>query len=307
MYDRMLVPLDGSELAEEVSPYIAELAAKMGVSVALLFVCTHSACEFKPAHQAYIEEAARDIEREARRIQDSPGPPGKDIRITAEVVEGNPADEILRYADEHGSDLIAIATHGRSGIKRWVMGSVAQKVLGAAKCPVYLIRPRSEGKGSQTPWTTATIIVPLDGSELAESVVPFVTDLASGTKAKVLLLQVVPDTYEVHTRGGRAARVKYTSGHMKEVIAQSQEYLEGVARILALGLPDDKVATEVRPGQAAEAIIEAAQSAPGTIVAMSTHGRSGLSRWAYGSIADKVLNGTSTPVLLVKCPGACEV
>ena len=308
MYNRMLIPLDGSELAEEALPYAEEVAGKLGLEVVLFYVCTQHDCEFTPMHQSYVEQVAEAFGRQARKIQqkaDSQSP-GRGVRVRGELVVGDPAEEILCYSDANDIDLIVIATHGHSGIKRWVVGSVAEKVLHSAKVPIYLVRPQVyERTADHEEWSTKTIIVPLDGSELAESVIPYVKDLASKMQADVVLLQVLPETHEVHTSGGRTAHVQYTKGHMKEAMKTSRAYLQKVSE--GLGLPADRLRVEVRTGSTPDEIIKFAGEMPGGLVAMSTHGRSGLGRWAYGSIADKVLHGADTPVLLVRCPGACQI
>ncbi len=141
MFKRMLVPLDGSDLAEVVFTYAKELAGRLDIEVISLYVGTPARREFVPMHQAYIERAAEIIRHQAQEIQEKTGikPGSKPIKSRGEIAEGYPAEEILRYADENNVDLLLMATHGRSGLKRWVLGNVADKVLRASKVPVLLV------------------------------------------------------------------------------------------------------------------------------------------------------------------------
>ena len=142
MYRRILVPLDGSELAEVVFTYAKELAGRLDVEVLLLHVATPEEREFIPMHRSYIEHAADIVRRELQEVQErtgiKPGAKPKPVEARGELAIGYPAEEILRYAEESNVDLILMATHGRSGLKRWSMGSVADKVLRASKVPVWL-------------------------------------------------------------------------------------------------------------------------------------------------------------------------
>ncbi|MDZ4230451.1 MAG: universal stress protein, partial [Dehalococcoidales bacterium] len=180
MYKRMLVPLDGSELAEDVFTYAKELAPKLNIDIILLNVCPPETNEFIPMHQAYIDHAAEVLKRQLPKTPKSKEeePAGKRIKMSGELAVGYPAEEIIRYAEENKIDLILMATHGRSGLKRWTLGSVADKVLRASKIPVLLIHPRVPDEIIYDKWPKQTLLVPLDGSELAESVLPHVETLA---------------------------------------------------------------------------------------------------------------------------------
>ena len=195
MYKRMLVPLDGSELAEVVFNYAKEFAGRLDLEVVLLYVSTPAEEEFLPMHRAYIEHAADIVRRQSQEVQEKTDiqPGSKAVEARGELVVGHPAEEILRYADENTIDLILMATHGRSGIRRWAMGSVADKVLRASKVPVLLVRAGIPDEIVYDKWPRRTILAPLDGSELAESVLPHVEALAKqrGTElVDVVLLRV---------------------------------------------------------------------------------------------------------------------
>ena len=195
MFQRMLVLLDGSELAEVVFPYAKELAARLELDVILLNVCSPVLRDFAPMQQAYIQGAADTVRRQTREVQKSLGTEAesKRVKIRGELVVGYHADEILRFVEENAVDLILMASHGRSGIKRWSLGGVADKVLRAAKVPVWLVRAGIEDETPYDQWYTKTILVPLDGSEKAESALPYAETLAkqkSTEPINVTLLRV---------------------------------------------------------------------------------------------------------------------
>jgi nucleotide-binding universal stress UspA family protein len=179
-------------------------------------------------------------------------------------------------------DLIMMATHGRSGISRWAMGSVADKVLRRSSVPVWLIQAAKPESAAADTWPKMTMLVPLDGSKLAESVLPHVEALAKqrGAKPEVVLVRAFEP---LSTGPGREA---------------PQQYLSGIEqRLSAAGLT---VRSEVLEGDPAKEIVDYANEKPINLVVMATHGRSGIGRWAYGSVADKVLRRASRPVFLVR-------
>jgi nucleotide-binding universal stress UspA family protein len=318
MYQRMLVPLDGSELSEAVFPYAKELAGRLGMDVILLHVHSPEESGTIPLHRAYIEHKAVLVKRESQEVQDKVGgrAGGREIKVWGELAVGYPAEEILRFAAEKDTDLILMATHGRSGIKRWVMGSVADKVLRASRVPVWLVRAGIPEGIVYDKWPKRTILVPLDGSELAEAVLPHVEALAKQQSAElveVVLLRVCEaggasgyyppsarfetPTGAVHVMPRDFARA--TAAKQKML---AKQYLTGIAKQLRdAGL---KVRTEVCVGDPAGEIIAYTSSSPFNLIVMATHARSGLSRWAYGSVATKVLQGVSSPMFLVRTSGS---
>ncbi len=314
MYHRMLVPLDGSELSEVVFPYAKELAGRLGLDVILLHVHSPEEDMTVPLHRAYIEHKAELIKHKSQEVQEKvgSGSAGGAVKVWGELAVGHPAEEILRFADEKDIDLILMATHGRSGIRRWVMGSVADKVLRAAKVPVWLVRAGIPEGIVYDKWPQRTILVPLDGSELAEAVLPHVEALAKQRGAElveVVLLRVCEaggasgyyppsarfetPTGAVHVMPRDFARAQAAKQKML-----AKQYLTGVGkRLKAAGL---RVRSEVRGGDPANEIIDYASNSPFNLIVMATHARSGFSRWAYGSVTTKVLQGVSSPMFLVR-------
>jgi len=308
MYRRMLVPLDGSELAEVVFTYAKELAGRLDMDIILLHVSTPSAKGFMPMQRAYIKRAAEIVKRQAREVQQSTGiePASKPVKVRGELAEGYPADEILRYAEENEVDLILMATRGHSGLKRWSLGSVAGKVLSASKVPIWLIRADIPEETPYDKWPSKTLLVPLDGSELAESVLPHVELLAKqrGTEpVDVVLLRVSETPTTPSYYGPELSGVSLNWGEymQREEIRRKQvakEYLAKVEKRLKDG--NISVRSEVLGGRANDEIVDYANKHPFSIIFMATHGRSGLSRLVYGSVAANLLHGVSSPIFMVK-------
>ncbi|MFC2010852.1 universal stress protein [Chloroflexota bacterium] len=304
----MLIPLDGSELAEVVFTYAQELAGRLDLDVILLLVVSPALREFIPMHRAYIQQATETIRHQVEEVQKRSGiqPGGKAIKVRGELTEGYPAEEILRYIDEDAADLIIIATHGRSGIKRWTMGNVADKVLRASKVPVLLVRAGVPDETVYDKWPKISLLVPLDGSEMAESVLPHIETLAKQRgpePVNVTLLRTceqptIPSYYSPELSGVPLDWGKYMNQEIVMGKQVANEYLAGVEkRLKDIGII---VRSEVLVGKADDVIVDYANSNPFNLIVMATHGRSGLSRLVYGSVAANLIHGVSIPILLIK-------
>ncbi len=308
MYQRMLVPLDGSKPAEVVFPYVKELAGRLDLEVILLLVTHPAVRDFVPMQRAYIEQVAKTVRRQSREVQTRIGiqPGGKRIRVRGELAEGYPAEEILRYAEKNTVDLILIAAYGRSGARRWAIGSVADKVLRASKVPVLLVRAGTPDETPYDQWPRKTILVLLDGSELAESVLPHAEALAKQRDTElidVVLLRVceplVTPAYSMAEFGeptfSWGAFMQQDMAKNKEV---TKEYLAGAEK--RFKDIDVRVQSKVLVGRAADEIVDYVNKNPFNLIVMATHGRSGLRRWVYGSVADNVLQAVTSPILVVR-------
>ncbi len=295
MFKRILVPLDGSELAEIALPYAEDLAGAFGAEIVLLHVLESDDSEYKRMHESYLQEAAERVTDSVRKR--AAGDQAGAVRVEAVIAEGHPAEQIIDRADDESVDLIAMATHGRSGVRRWVMGSVADKVVSATQAPVTLVKAKAEGtERRETPY--GSLLVPLDGSPEAETVLSYVEALGTRMGSRVVLLSVVPGVSAVYAFPGETVQFPYTEADVQIMKTDAETYLASVAeRLEEKGLrPESRVVA----GDTAEEIILTAERAHADLVAMSTHGRSGVSRWAFGSVADKVLRGVDSPLFLVR-------
>jgi len=301
MYKKMLVPLDGSELAEAALPYAKELAERLNLDLTLLNICEPHKSESRVMCQAYIEHAVLKIRGQSKGTPIKTGV--KPINVEGQVISGNPAEEIINYANKNNIDLILIAAHDRSEFKRWIMGSVADKVLRTSRVPIWLVRAAIPEGIVHDDWFKRTMLVLLDGSSLAEKVLPHVETIAKqrgAEQTKVVLLRVFEEpsinadypqaimnlTWEEHVRRIRE--------HFKN---EAEQYLMGVQeRLIAKGL---NVSSEVHLGNPVDKIIDYTNKIHPNLIVMASHG-SGISRWEYGNIADKILHGVSSPILLVR-------
>lgn len=307
MYKRMLIPLDGSEVAEVVFPYVEYLAGRLGFGVVFLHISSPALKEYQPMIKAYMDHAADVVRAGAIRLQQSyPDAPVRPVPVQVNMVHGYPADEILRYSEEERADLVVLASHGRSGRKQWALGSVADKVLRSSRIPVFLVPFGAGGRPDGGEWSARTMIVPLDGSELAETVLPHVEALAGqGGKEgmEVVLVRACeppaiptyysPELSQIPLHWGEYAEQE--TAQCKKVAA---EYLVGVEKNLRdAGM---NVRSEVLVGKASDEIVDYASKTPDALIVMATHGRSGLSRLVYGSVALNILVGVTNPIFLIK-------
>jgi len=304
MYRKLLVPLDSSKLAEAVLPYAEELASRLKAEITLLQVLpvsyhvyaaldTTTQVPYTLKEMEPLKKSAQDyLDKTSKRITD------KGIATNKKVIISNAtADEIVGYVDKERIDLIIMASHGRTGIGRWVMGSVTDKVVRASKQPIVIIRVKDGHPDVREKTLLNKILVPLDGSKGSEIVLPYIEELASKLQAEVTILHVlVPDYVQ-----GETANYKY----LEELRKSSRDYIEKVStRLKEKGLNSKSELREVITDHEAEAIIKYADEIEVDLVAMATHGRSGISRWAFGSVASKVLHEGNTPILMVREGGA---
>jgi len=288
---KILVPLDGSEAAEAVLPYVERIATAAHARV-LLLAAVDRPRDWGEDTGGDLKGERHEAESYLRRLQARlASATGNDVEI--DVVASPPAEAILTAAEKQEPDLIAMTTHGRSGIARWVMGSVAAKLLHATHTPMLVVRPPAEGKQGDASALTK-ILVPLDGSELSASVLPFAADLAKSLGASIVLFHAVFEP--VMTYPG--AEAVFDPGVFKGMEAGAHEFLASTASDLAAkGVKSDPV---VVIGNATDGIVWAAERASAGLIAMSTHGRSGIGRAVLGSVADAVVRRTSLPVIVVR-------
>ncbi|MDD5189597.1 MAG: universal stress protein [Dehalococcoidales bacterium] len=306
MYKKMLVLLDGSQLAEIVFPYVTEVAGRLGIDVTLLHVYAPGSREFAPMYKAYIDRSADALQNRARQVQNNTGKPiAKAVEVRGEIKMGYHADEILRYVDDNNVDMVMMASHGRSGGTRWSMGSVADKILRASKVPVWLVHAGDEKALPYDKWPTRTLLVPLSGTDVSATVLPHALTLAkqSGAVAQVVLLQIIeppvtPSYYSPEITGVPFNWGQFVEQEITRGKKNATEYLAGIEKqFKEAGIPATSI---VGTGTPAEEIINFATKNPYTIIVMATHGRSGFRRLVYGSVAESVLFGTVNPIVLVK-------
>jgi len=291
MYERILVPLDGSSKAEIVFPYVEDIAAKLGSRIMLVSV-SDSAGDVESLHRYYLERVKELVQTQ---INNRSAPDAS--KVETEALTGSPAERILSYAEKSDASLIVMASHGSSDSGPWLLGSIAAKVLRASARPQLLIRAAANPHGSARAGIIKRILVPLDGSHIGEAAVPYTEVLASALGAELVLYYVL-EPPALWTTYGAGAPVNLPRDFFLGAKAAAVSYVEVVRKRLAdKGLA---VRGEVREGRPADMIINYAQSNSIDLIAMSNHGRSGIGRWVFGSVTDKVLHSGETAVLVIR-------
>ncbi len=190
MYKRVLVPLDGSELAEQVLPFAVLVAKALSSQMVLLRIFESVPEQWAdPAHGRYLDQLTSSFRNQAVEYLEGIAAPLRQdgLTVTCSAHEGNPADLIINEASREPDSLIAMSTHGTSGINRWVMGSVTDKVLHAVNAPLLIVRSKAGSPKAKI--ELSTIIVPLDGSALSEQVLPHAVSLSKALGSAVTLLR----------------------------------------------------------------------------------------------------------------------
>jgi nucleotide-binding universal stress UspA family protein len=299
MYTKMLITLDGSKTAEQVLPYARFLTSRFKKPAELITIVDIAEMmanvSAEKAVQVYemVQEGVRSGEAYLKQIAQS----FHDARVNCTVEKGRAAEVIIDAGETDTGMLITMATHGHSGLHRWLLGSVAEKVLRATANPVLLIRAKENGK-SEGEASLKSLIVPLDGSELAESVLPLAAGLASKLDLDVILFRGYNTPYSVYGYGYGyfAIDVDKVTAEMKK---DAHVYLEKkAAELKNLGI--GKIACITREGNSADDIIKVARETPNSLIVMCGHGRSGVRRWVLGSVTETVVRHADNPVLVLR-------
>jgi len=305
MYRKVMIPLDGSSFAEHALPLARTIARACDAELHLVVVVP-------PLAEAYTEGVffgTADLEAEVvarqkaylARVRQQLD----EMKVSTAVLEGEVAGCLCSHAAAEGADLVVMATHGRGPLARFWLGSVADEVIRHAPLPVLLVHPEEGPVNLAAAPPPLRVLVPLDGTELAERILePAIALGEMMPGAEFILFQVVkpvvpildlPDGPEADAE---AHHILKEVGLMQEQLFRTAEtYLRDVAeRLLARGLHTKiRVTVDDNPE---EAILHEAETDSASLIALETHGRSGLARFFLGSVADKVVRGAHIPVLV---------
>jgi nucleotide-binding universal stress UspA family protein len=299
MFKQMLIPLDGSKTAEKVLPYARLLGGKLNLPVELMTVVdiAEMAAHVSADKARYIPTLIEDTIRRSKLYVEQIAHSFAGISVKCTVEKGKPEDVIIEKAAADKNTLIAMATHGRSGLNRWLLGSVAEKVLRGGNNPILLVRAYEKAK-SEGEATLNSVIVPLDGSELAESVLPTIVELAKKLNLGLLLIRAFNIPASMYAGGAGYYAIDYEEAR-KQIKTEAHAYLEKKAEELRRqGL--EKVSFVSPEGYSADEIIALGQQTPDSLIAMCTHGRSGVTRWVLGSVTENVVRHSGDPVLVIR-------
>lgn len=285
----IIVPLDGSTLSEEALGLARQLATTLGGTLELVHVV-----EPVPLLDLLVSDRYDEAERYLARVAE--GVAGV-VPVRIRVLDGDPVTELLRCAHQAPDAVIVMSTHGRGGLPRLLLGSVADKVVRGASVPVVVVRRAAE-VASDHP---RRLLVPLDGSALAEATLPLAARLGQEGAAIALVRVVAPQLPWSASRldGGDAfaADPDTLDRLMEQARQDALADLQEVARDLrGRGL---SVTWEVRFGRPSDEIVRAAETIGADLILMATHGAGGPRRWAFGSVTDEVLRRSDVAVLVI--------
>jgi nucleotide-binding universal stress UspA family protein len=287
----ILLPLDGSDVAEGAVPYAVALSEKLGRPLVLLSVLEGDEAGLAntlPDVWLDLSRGAQEhFEKYLDKIRTQTG-------VNADVIvrTGNPSEQIQAAADEVGASVIVIATHGRSGIGRWLYGSTASRLLRSSKTPVMAVGPNAlAAKRSKV--EIKHIMVPLDGSELSEAALPLAVELASKAGGELSLVRAVQWAVQSYPYTLPDAYVPQLDDELEK---GAKEYLR---KREADAAKTAKVAAFVVRGPVADGLMDFAEQKKVDLIVMTTNARGGIARAALGSVADRLLQA-STPVLLLR-------
>ena len=301
MYRSVMLPLDGSPFGEHALQLATAIAQRFNARLDLVHV--HNPSEEVVAWEPVTPYRYENVERSEREwdsdelVHDEQYLTTKAEAITGcvttcKVVKGDVVHSLRREIRDRNPDLVVMATHGRSGFSRAWLGSVADELVRSVHTPILLVRSSEE---NLPPTKFDHVLIPLDGSMLSESIVPHAIKLAELVAKKFTLLRVVPPVWTAPEVMSEPDTI--SEGALTDRMRTAHDYLETVARLMqSEGV---EVNTEVVVGTAAAAtILDYSRRRGADVVAMATHGRGGLQRLILGSVADKVIRGASTPILL---------
>lgn len=290
MYDHILVPTDGSDHADRAADHAVLLAEAFDATVHLLTVVDIEAAggpfSAGGVDDAYVEQRTAD---DRKALTEQKAALGETVRVETKVVTGTPAEGILDYVRETEIDLVVMGTHGRSGLRRYLTGSVAERVLRLSPVPVVTVR---ETEASAVGSGYGDILVPTDGSERADAAVEHALAVADAFGSTVHAVSII-NVGDIAT-GGEVS-----------VPPEFLEELENAARAATEAVASEAAAagvtalTRVQTGRPKHDLLEYVADHDIDLVVMGTHGRTGLDRVLLGSTAEALVRRAEVPVLTV--------
>ncbi len=292
MYDDILIPTDGSEGVKPAIEHGLDVANTYDATIHALHVI-----DLTDIQEELLPDIPDEWKREGDIATQQIADQARDLNldVITDVSRGTPYEVILNYVDDHDIDFISMGTHGRSGLKKFLLGSVTERVVGGASVPVLCVR-RSEERIELTPSQLSYehILIPTDGSKSARRATDHGLELARTYDATVHALNVVDRTVY-------ASRPGMEWDDSKEILERAGKRATDRIADTAdeAGL---SVVTAVRDGVPHRIIGEYANEHEIDLIAMGTHGRTGLSKWMIGSVTERVLQTATVPVLTVRAP-----
>jgi nucleotide-binding universal stress UspA family protein len=301
MFERILLPLDGSELAESALPYVCDLAGQLDAEVFLLHVCPQEHQAYLHMHQIYMNSIADNLKNRIFQLSEGKA----QAKVQAEVITGEATKTIFDYVKLKSIGMVVLTSYGTSGIRPWAMGNTADKTIRGVGVPTLLVRVKDRNLWKDQKVDISKILLPLDSSDASKISVPFATELAKKLKATITLFSMTHTSYAQNIDGaGMGTAMGAGIGVNWDAIdAASKKYTDEYLETVAGSIKKEGV--EVNYSNyigldAAFEILEMEKKMPADLVVMATKGRSSIARWALGSVAEKVLREGTKPILMVK-------
>lgn len=291
MINKIIIPLDGSQVPEVTLPYAAENAGRLNADIILLAVKQADDTRSQYMLEGYLEKVAGIVREEAAKYQE---PGARPLDVSTRVLAGDPAEEIVAFADSLEGSKIAMATHGQSGFARFPIGSVTDKVIRTSSRPVSVVRAEGGKPAVHKKSYLKKILAPMDGSKEGETILTYLEEFARKLKAGVTFLHVLEvGMHDPFTLDNLRDLEKYR--------LKAGEYMEKLNdSFRQKGIKSDYEVIEVPYKNIGDAINSYTREHAVDTIVMATHGRSGVQRWILGSVALKVLIEGNTPLTLIR-------
>ncbi|MDQ7842290.1 MAG: universal stress protein [Armatimonadota bacterium] len=297
MFRRLLVPLDGSPLAEAALPATLALARHLGAEITLFHAVERGApvTIHGQRHLTAEAEAAAYLAEVASWLRAG----GVAVRTHLDASTDDVAASIVSGGAEEAADLVVLCTHGRGGLRGLLFGRVAEQVLRRGQIPILLVRPTPAGR--EQPFACRRIMVPLDGSPTAEAALPAAVEIGRACDAELLLVMVVPTVQTISGERAASTRLMPTAAAalLDSEAADAVDYLQSTAAAKAVGARSQVL---VERGEPVGTLLDVAARRAVDLIVMATHGRSGVDAMWAGSVAARIVGHSTRPVLLVRVP-----
>ena len=297
MIKKIVVPLDGSEEAEKAISVASDIAETYGSELLFIRVCelpADSGDYEGPAYEELRVECEKITQGYLDRVKDSVS---NEIDAKTKLVFGHSVEALLVHVEDYKADLVVMTSQGKSSLERWLLGSTVENFARRAACPVLVTR---SGKAVVLP-LGRKILVALDGSEVAEKVLPMASEMAIRAQGELLLFRSHPchseGSYEFDSHDLYPDVSNKGDGSGEEL---AKKYLETTRTSVRSSAPDLKVSTLLSFKLPAEAILSAAEEEEVDLIALTSHGATGMGKWMFGSVAEKVLRYAKSPILVIR-------
>ena len=296
MFDHILVPLDGSPLAECVLPHVVAVARAFGSRVTLLQVLertqTPSPTRFIDPLGWYITEAESRayLDGWTARLQEA------GLRVESRLLEGQAPERIIEFSHDAGVDLIILSSHGRSGLSGWNVSSIVLKIILRAYIPIMIIRAYQPAAGDLTSLRYRKLVVPLDCSQRAECVLPLATTLANYHESELLVVHVVARPQMPRRTTAAHEDIALAEQLVERNRQEATRYLEHLQTWLDVSVETRLLVSDHMPAELHNLV----EKEDGDLVVLSAHGYSGGTKWPYGGLVTNFISYGITPLLIVQ-------